>query len=158
MSIIDTIYTWVRNLSFFAVLSTAVLQMIPDHGFQKYVRFFTGLLMVSMLILPILQITGKKDIFTEIYESREYRDQIEESNEKRQNLMEQIKVLEKNMDETGQVKESEESLNAADIKAANETSADKTTAKGEEKSIENNNRIEVEQIEIGKSGNSVLEE
>lgn len=100
LRIIETIYTWVRNLAFFAILSTAVLQMIPDHGFQKYVRFFTGLLMVSMLILPILQITGKKDIFTAIYESREYRDQVEENNEKRQKLMEQIKVLEKNTDET----------------------------------------------------------
>lgn len=94
MSIIDTVYNWVKNLAFFAILSTAVLQMIPDQGFQKYVRFFTGLLMVSMLILPIFKVTGKENIFTDIYKSREYREQLEENSKKSQELIEQITVLE----------------------------------------------------------------
>ena len=129
MNILDSIYSWVKNLSFFAVLSTTVLQMVPDHGFQKYVRFFHGLLMVSMLILPILKITGKEEVFSEIYKSREYREQIEENNQKRQNLIEQIKILEKNSEET---QNKEEGLT--------------------------NERIEVEQIEIGKDGHTLLGE
>lgn len=132
MSIIDTVYNWVKNLAFFAILSTAVLQMIPDQGFQKYVRFFTGLLMVSMLILPIFKVTGKENIFTDIYKSREYREQLEENSKKSQELIEQITVLEQ-----------KNRTNEKDL---------------ENDDIELNQRIEVERIEIRKDGNAVLEE
>lgn len=132
MSIIDTVYNWVKNLAFFAILSTAVLQMIPDQGFQKYVRFFTGLLMVSMLILPIFKVTGKENIFTDIYKSREYREQLEENSKKSQELIEQITVLEQ-----------KNRTNEKDL---------------ENDDIEHNQRIEVERIEIRKDGNVVLEE
>ena len=132
MSIIDTVYNWVKNLAFFAILSTAVLQMIPDQGFQKYVRFFTGLLMVSMLILPIFKVTGKENIFTDIYKSREYREQLEENSKKSQELIEQITVLEQ-----------KNRTNEKDL---------------ENDDIEHNQRIEVERIEIRQDGNAVLEE
>ena len=132
MSIIDTVYNWVKNLAFFAILSTAVLQMIPDQGFQKYVRFFTGLLMVSMLILPIFKVTGKENIFTDIYKSREYREQLEENSQKSQELIEQNTVLEQ-----------KNRTNEKDL---------------ENDDIEHNQRIEVERIEIRKDGNAVLEE
>ena len=132
MSIIDTVYNWVKNLAFFAILSTAVLQMIPDQGFQKYVGFFTGLLMVSMLILPIFKVTGKENIFTDIYKSREYREQLEENSKKSQELIEQITVLEQ-----------KNRTNEKDL---------------ENDDIEHNQRIEVERIEIRKDGNAVLEE
>lgn len=132
MSIIDTVYNWVKNLAFFAILSTAVLQMIPDQGFQKYVRFFTGLLTVSMLILPIFKVTGKENIFTDIYKSREYREQLEENSKKSQELIEQITVLEQ-----------KNRTNEKDL---------------ENDDIEHNQRIEVERIEIRKDGNAVLEE
>ena len=132
MSIIDTVYNWVKNLAFFAILSTAVLQMIPDQGFQKYVRFFTGLLMVSMLILPIFKVTGIENIFTDIYKSREYREQLEENSKKSQELIEQITVLER-----------KNRTNEKDL---------------ENDDIEHNQRIEVERIEIRKDGNAVLEE
>lgn len=122
----DSIYEWMKNLSFFAVLSTAVLQIIPDQSFRKYVRFFTGLLLVSMLILPVLKIVGKEETFTEIYKSRDYHEQIEEAEEKRQDLLDQIKVLEQNNPENGEETESQKS-NTGTMK-----------------------RIEVEQIEIGK--------
>ena len=132
MSIIDTVYNWVKNLAFFAILSTAVLQMIPDQGFQKYVRFFTGLLMVSMLILPIFKVTGKENIFTDIYKSKEYREQLEENSKKSRELIEQITVLEQ-----------KNRTNEKDL---------------ENDDIEHNQRIEVERIEIRKDGNAVLEE
>ena len=31
----EMIYNWILKLSFFAVLGSVILQMIPDHGFQK---------------------------------------------------------------------------------------------------------------------------
>lgn len=31
----EMIYNWILKLSFFAVLGSVILQMIPDHGFQN---------------------------------------------------------------------------------------------------------------------------
>ncbi len=43
----EMIYNWILKLSFFAVLGSVILQMIPDHGFQKYVRFLLGLILAA---------------------------------------------------------------------------------------------------------------
>ena len=48
----EMIYNWILKLSFFAVLGSVILQMIPDHGFQKYVRFVLGLILAAMLVVP----------------------------------------------------------------------------------------------------------
>ena len=54
----EMIYNWILKLSFFAVLGSVILQMIPDHGFQKYVRFVLGLILAAMLVVPVLFITS----------------------------------------------------------------------------------------------------
>ena len=50
----EFIYNWILKLSFFAVLGSMILQMLPDHGFQKYVRFVLGLILTAMLVVPVL--------------------------------------------------------------------------------------------------------
>ena len=47
----EFIYNWILKLSFFAVLGSMILQMLPDHGFQKYVRFVLGLILTAGGIL-----------------------------------------------------------------------------------------------------------
>ena len=63
----EMIYNWILKLSFFAVLGSVILQMIPDHGFQKYVRFVLGLILAAMLVVPVLELFDKKAAFEEIY-------------------------------------------------------------------------------------------
>ena len=53
----EFIYNWILKLSFFAVLGSMILQMLPDHGFQKYVRFVLGLILTAMLHLKKFIIT-----------------------------------------------------------------------------------------------------
>ncbi len=38
----EIIYNWILKLSFFAVLGSMILQMLPDHGFQKICPFRSG--------------------------------------------------------------------------------------------------------------------
>ena len=63
----EMIYNWILKLSFFAVLGSVILQMIPDHEFQKYVRFVLGLILAAMLVVPVLELFDKKAAFEEIY-------------------------------------------------------------------------------------------
>ena len=50
----EMIYNWILKLSFFAVLGSVILQMIPDHGFQKYVRFVLGLILRELRLFRYL--------------------------------------------------------------------------------------------------------
>ena len=38
------LYLWIRNLAVFYIFFTAVLNLVPDKKYEKYVRFFMGLL------------------------------------------------------------------------------------------------------------------
>ena len=64
----EFIYNWILKLSFFAVLGSMILQMLPDHGFQKYVRFVLGLILTAMLVVPVLELLDKRTAFEEVQE------------------------------------------------------------------------------------------
>ena len=50
------IYGWVKNLVCFYIFITAILHLMPKESYRKYVRFFTGLLLVIMVLTPILSL------------------------------------------------------------------------------------------------------
>ena len=45
----EELYLWIRNLAVFYIFFTAVLNLIPDQKYEKYVRFFMGLLLIFMM-------------------------------------------------------------------------------------------------------------
>ena len=63
----EYLYEWTRNLAFYMVIITLVLQLIPGHGFQKYIRFFIGLVMIFMLARPMLKLFGIAEEFEKLY-------------------------------------------------------------------------------------------
>ena len=72
----EFIYNWILKLSFFTVLGSMILQMLPDHGFQKYVRFVLGLILTAMLVVPVLELLDKRTAFEEIYHNSVYKIQV----------------------------------------------------------------------------------
>ena len=48
----EELYLWIRNLAVFYIFFTAVLNLIPDQKYEKYVRFFMGLLLIFMMSTP----------------------------------------------------------------------------------------------------------
>ena len=38
----EELYLWIRNLAVFYIFFTAVLNLIPDQKYEKYVRVFYG--------------------------------------------------------------------------------------------------------------------
>ena len=131
----EIIYNWILKLSFFAVLGSVILQMIPDHGFQKYVRFVLGLFLTAMLIVPVLELFHKRNTFEEIYHNSAYKIEIRELEEKSRKVQEEI------LDISGQ------SAEDPDIEdAIQNQNTDKIT----DENTDQNRRIEVGQIEVGK--------
>lgn len=54
----ELIYEWMRNLVFYSLLVSVVMNVLPDSEYQKYIRFFLGMLLIIVVITPVLQILG----------------------------------------------------------------------------------------------------
>lgn len=79
------VYQWVRLLASFYILFTAVLQLMPDKKYERYIRSFMGLLLIYMLLAPLFSLVqNSREMIrdfsdhyreeTEALESRETQD------------------------------------------------------------------------------------
>ncbi|MDD3403841.1 MAG: stage III sporulation protein AF [Hespellia sp.] len=73
----NMIYDWIQNLSVYIILMMAVLQLISNAEYRKYFRFFSGLLLILLLLTPLLRLTGMEQTFYDLYHSIEYRQEKE---------------------------------------------------------------------------------
>ncbi|MDY5846959.1 MAG: stage III sporulation protein AF [Bariatricus sp.] len=78
------LYEWMSNLAFYMILVTAILQVIPDKSYEKYIRFFCGLILVVLLMTPVMKIldagfTGRIQSAVRIFDSKEMEDLQEEA-------------------------------------------------------------------------------
>ncbi len=54
---LENIYTWIENLTFYMVIMVAAMQIIPGENYKKYIRFFVGLILILMVISPFIKVT-----------------------------------------------------------------------------------------------------
>ena len=60
---------WVRNLAFYFIFLSVLMNVIPQGEERKYIRFFMGLLLMVMLITPMLSILEKAKTLPESFSS-----------------------------------------------------------------------------------------
>ncbi len=97
----DFLYEWIQNLAFYLVMVTAVLHAVPGESYKKYVRFFTGLVLILMMLTPLLKIFGSDIDIAGLYDKEGYDRRLEEFIEDAQ----EADILEKGTqeEETGKV-------------------------------------------------------
>ena len=61
----ELIYGWMKNLAYFFIFMTAVLNCLPDNRYRKYVRFFLGLLLIIILSKPLTKLLNLDQILEE---------------------------------------------------------------------------------------------
>lgn len=88
----DFLYEWIQNLAFYLVIITAVLQILPGKEYKKYIQFFSGMVMILLILTPILKLTGTQGRFNELYHSKQYEMEKEEI-EKQQKYFENLDIL-----------------------------------------------------------------
>lgn len=78
----EEIYGWIKNLAVFYILFTAFLHLVPDGKYEKYIRFFMGLLLIVMMSTPIFSLFGKGEEIAEgfqfFFEEENQEKEIEE--------------------------------------------------------------------------------
>ena len=53
---------WLRNLIGYLLAVSVMMQMIPNPGYEKYVRLFTGFLLILLVLNPILKIGAADEL------------------------------------------------------------------------------------------------
>lgn len=130
---INYLYEWMREIAYYMVLMTAIMQVAAAESYRKYIRLFTGIILVLMIMAPVMQIFGITEKGTWMQEA-EYEKAVQEIEEK-------VKEME-NESVSGAVDgdEAEDMANAAfDSKESAEIGAEKDAG-----------RIKVEEIHIGR--------
>lgn len=73
---LEYIYQWIENIAFYMVMLVAFMQLIPGKSYQKYIRFFAGMILILMLTAPIFKLFGKNQ-----FHMSEYKKELEKITE-----------------------------------------------------------------------------
>lgn len=90
---VESVYEWLKNIVFYLMIATAVLEVLPGNSYRKYIRFFTGMVLIMLFLEPVLGLTGVKDIFSEFYHDYTYEQERREA-EKQQEYLKNLDILE----------------------------------------------------------------
>ena len=71
---------WILNLTFFSLISSVIVRLLPGKTYLPYIRIFCGILMILTLFQPVIRIAGLENeiefhFMEEVYETE--RKQIE---------------------------------------------------------------------------------
>lgn len=58
----DAIYGWIKNLAFFFIFLTVILNLLPDEKYRRYVKSFLGLLLLLVVCKPLFSLFGLGDV------------------------------------------------------------------------------------------------
>ena len=76
----DSVLTWMRSLACFYLLLSTMLHLLPEKRYERYVRFFMGLLLIWILCTPLLAILGKASDYLASYQAY-YQQEMEKLDE-----------------------------------------------------------------------------
>lgn len=82
------VYRWMENLAVFYILLTCVLHLVPQESYQRYVRFFMGLVLTVMLCTPVFSIFGESRNLFEEFEIQYEQDDLLRQQQEQANLQE----------------------------------------------------------------------
>lgn len=70
------IYQWIKTLAIFYILFSAMIHLVPDQKYERYIKFFMGLLLIYILCVPVFSLLGASEKLVENF-SLNYQDELE---------------------------------------------------------------------------------
>ena len=100
----EAIFDWIKNIAYYMILVSAFLHVVPDENYKKYIRLFTGMILILLLSSPVLQLFGVRMDEISFVNMDEYQDKLEEIQETTKYLYDinvSSYVTDENVDHTG---------------------------------------------------------
>lgn len=139
----DAVYGWIQDISVYLIVTAAVMHAVPGKDYGKYIRFFSGLVLILLVFTPMLKVMGMGDSFYTLYKGKEY--------EMDRREIEMAEEIFENSDMTGLLGTdpslAEGNSGPGTEMSDAEDSSDINSATSQQE--ESRGRIKVEEIEIG---------
>lgn len=104
----EKLYDWVRQIAYVMVLISVIMQLAAGKQYQKYIRLYTGIVLILFMLAPMFRIFGTdtagfmseaEEKYTEMVEKIEIKAaELEEANE-----MKNLEGSEEEQTESGQI-------------------------------------------------------
>ena len=97
---LEEVYKWIQNIAVYLVVVTAMLHAVPGKDYERYIRFFSGLVLIVLIFMPVLSVFGMKETFGAIYSNQVYEKERKELEEAGNSYEEMLKnYIEENKEE-----------------------------------------------------------
>ena len=148
---LEEIYGWLQNISVYLIVMAAVMHAIPGKDYGKYIRFFSGLVLILMLSSPLLRLAGMEGTFRTLYKGKEYEMERREI-ERAEELYEQSGIFDFLGTDPGEGNDTGERgrTDEAGIWNDSQDGGEDGSRDSVQDDGKNEGMIEVEEIEIGK--------
>ena len=74
----ESILSWVKHIVIFYIFSNFIIHVLPSGNYEKYVKFFIGLILIAVVISPLTGFFKLDTLFEDIYNSAISNDSISE--------------------------------------------------------------------------------
>lgn len=54
----EKLYEWVRQIAYVMVLISVIMQLAAGKQYQKYIRLYTGIVLILFMLVPVFRIFG----------------------------------------------------------------------------------------------------
>lgn len=135
-----SIFAWIQQVVCFLIIFSAVLEVLPGKQYQRYVRFYMGIVFLLLVVSPFFKFGGTSNFFQKKLEQKEYEQMMRQIEQKEQYF--------RTEDFLGALSDIEEDV------------AKEENFKAEERSHENAEseiKIEVEDIRVGNENQNISE-
>ena len=148
---LEEIYRWLQNISVYLIVMAAVMHAIPGKDYGKYIRFFSGLVLILLLSAPLLKLAGMEGTFRTIYKGQEYEMERREI-ERAEEIYEQSEIFDLLGTDPGEGTDTGERgmTDEAGIWNGSQDGGEDGSRDRVQDDGQNEGMIEVEEIEIGK--------
>lgn len=72
------LYQWVSGILCFMIFVSAVRAVLPSKKYEKYIRFFTGVVLILLVVQPVLEIFGLEDRLVYYFEQITFQRETED--------------------------------------------------------------------------------
>ena len=74
----ESLFIWIRNVAYYMIMVTAIMHLVPNGSYQKYIRLFTGMILILLLSMPVIRLFGVDPEGMVLINLEEYEDRITE--------------------------------------------------------------------------------
>lgn len=72
------LYTWVKNIAYFFILVSVVMNLVPGKQYRKYIKLFTGIILILIILSPVSQLLHLEETLSYYLDLENYQLELEQ--------------------------------------------------------------------------------